>query len=63
MCMGKGDKCKAQKILDFLGGPVVKNLPCNAGNTGSISGQERFPHTAEQLSQCTTATEPKCCNY
>ena len=22
----------------FLGGPVVKNLPANAGDTGSISG-------------------------
>ena len=24
---------------DFPGGPVVKNLPYNAGNTGSIPGQ------------------------
>ena len=23
---------------DFPGGPVVKNLPCNVGNTGSIPG-------------------------
>ena len=25
--------------MDFPGGPVVKNLPANAGDTGSISGQ------------------------
>ena len=24
---------------DFPGGPVVKNLPCNAGDMGSILGQ------------------------
>ena len=27
---------------DFSSGPVVKNLPANAGDTGSISGLERF---------------------
>ena len=27
---------------DFPGGPVVKNLPANAGDTGSISGLGRF---------------------
>ena len=26
--------------LDFPGSPMVKNLPCNAGDTGSIPGQE-----------------------
>ena len=26
---------------DFAGGPVVKNLPCNAGDTGSIPGPGR----------------------
>ena len=30
---------------DFLEGPVVKNLPCNAGDTGSIpSGGTKIPH-------------------
>ena len=24
---------------DLPGGPVVRNLPCNAGDAGSISGQ------------------------
>ena len=28
-------------IQDFPGGPVVKNLPANAGNTGLISGPVR----------------------
>ena len=32
------------KILveDFPGGPVVKNLPTNAGDSGSVSGPGRF---------------------
>jgi len=39
-----------QKLFseDFRGSPVVKNLPVNAGDTGSI------PHTAGQLSPSTT---------
>ena len=32
------------KICDkgFPGGPVVRNLPCNAGDIGSTPGPERF---------------------
>ena len=42
----------------FPGGPVVKNAPCNARDTGSIPGLgTKIPHVAEQLSPCTTATE------
>ena len=38
-------------VRDFLGGPVVKNLPCNGGDVGSISvGELRSPHATEQLS-------------
>ena len=33
-------KWKTQKV-DFLGGPVVKNLPANAGDMGSIPGPGR----------------------
>ena len=36
------EKKKKQKTMpsrDFPGGPVVKNLPSNAGDTGSIPGQ------------------------
>ena len=29
--------------MDFLGGPVVKNLPTNVGDVGSIPGLGRFP--------------------
>ena len=29
-------------ILDFPGGPVVKNPPANAGDTGSVAGPGRF---------------------
>ena len=32
-------KIRRQNWEDFSGGPVVKNLPCNAGDAGLISGQ------------------------
>ena len=36
---------------DFPGGPVVKNLPSNAGDVGSITGQGiKIPHATGQLS-------------
>ena len=38
----------------FPGGPVVGNLPCNAGDTGLIPGERTdIPHAAEQLDPCT----------
>ena len=43
---------------DFPGGTVVKNLPANAGDMGSIPGPGRFPDATEQLSLCATTTEP-----
>ena len=46
------------KTLDFLGGPVVKNPPCNAGNLGLIPGPERFPMLLRQLSQCAILPKP-----
>ena len=42
--------------LDFSGGPVVKNPPANAGDTGSIPGAGRS-HML-QLSLCPTTAEP-----
>ena len=30
------------RIWDFPDGPMAKNPPCNAGDTGSIPGQGRF---------------------
>ena len=31
------------QVLGFFGGLVVKNSPANTGDTGLISGSERFP--------------------
>ena len=34
--------CRQKKWMgDFAGGPVVKNLPCNAGTVGSVPGLGR----------------------
>ena len=39
------------KARDFPGGPVVKNPPCNAGDTGLSPGRgTKVPHAAEQQS-------------
>ena len=43
---------------DSHGGPVVKNLPYNAEDAGSIPGQgTKILHAAGQLSPCATTTE------
>ena len=42
---------------DIPGGPVVKNPPANAGDTGLTSGPGRAQE-AGQLNLCATATEP-----
>ena len=42
--------------MDSPGGPVVKNLPANIGDTGSIAGAGRS-HVPQQLSPGTTTTE------
>ena len=50
-----------RNLRDFLGGPVVKNLPSNAGDLGSIPGLgTKIPHAAGQLSP--SALEPACHN-
>ena len=39
-------------VRDFPGGPVFKNLPCNAWDLGSIPGQKtKIPHAAGQLTR------------
>ena len=48
----RSGEIKVRSAGDFPRGAVVKNLPANAGDTGSI------PHAAEQLSPGTTTTEP-----
>ena len=45
---------KKYKPRDFSGGPVVKNLPANAGFN---AWSRKTPHAAVQLSPRTTATE------
>ena len=48
---------------DFPGGPVVQNLPSNAGDTGLIPGRgTKIPHAAGQLSLRAATTEPACRN-
>ena len=43
---------------DFPGGPVVKNLPSNAGNTGLIPGRgTKILHIVGQLNLCATTRE------
>ena len=44
--------------LNFLGGPVVKNLPANVGYMGLIPGSMKISHATEQLiSLCATTVE------
>ena len=51
---------KKKKAGDFPGGPVVKNPPCNAGDSGLILGQgTKIPHTVKQLYPHATATEAR----
>ena len=55
---------KMVQMRDFPGGPVVKNLPSNVGDTGSNPGQgTKIPHAAGQLSPCTATTEPAHHNW
>ena len=36
------DKFYLKQKQDFLGGPVIENLPANAGDMGSIPGPRWF---------------------
>ena len=57
-------KQSRQHWRDFPGGPAVKKIPANAGDTGSIPGyQTKIPRVKEQLSPWATITEPVCCKY
>ena len=50
------------QILDFPGGPVVKNPPSNAGDAGSIPGwRTKRPHAITTEHVC--ALEFVCHNY
>ena len=52
-------KAIKKDLRGFPGGTVVKNLPANAGDTGSSPGPGKIPHAVEQLSPCATTTEPE----
>ena len=53
---------KIQEKGDFPGGPVVKNLPCNAGDQGSIPGRgPKVPHAMQPLSPHATVRESDHC--
>ena len=59
-------KCPAKREAegDFPGGPVVKNPPSNAGDSGLIPGWgTRIPHATGQLSLRATTTEHMNNNY
>ena len=44
--------------MDFPGGPVVKNLPSNAGDVGLITARRtKIPHATGQLSPRATTSE------
>ena len=45
------------KLVNFPGGPVVKNPAANAGDMGSIPGPGKISCAPEQLSPCAIATE------
>ena len=47
-----------ESLWDFPGGPVVKSLPCNAGDMSSIpGGGTKTPHDKKQLSLQATTSE------
>ena len=47
---------------DFPGGPVVKTSLSNAGGTGSISGELRFPHDLWPKKKWNINNNKHCCN-
>ena len=50
-------------VRDVPGGPVVKNLPSNAGDVCSIPGRgTKIPRAAGQLSPHAATTEAACFN-
>ena len=50
---------KKKIYMEFSGGPVVKNPPCNAGTVGWTPGWGiKIPHATRQLSPHTSTTEP-----
>ena len=62
LLIGTGNREQKLNLRNFPGGPVVKNLPCNAGDVSSIPGQgTKIPHAPGQLSLSTTTRESMYC--
>ena len=54
---------KLEAVQAFPGGPVLRNLPFNAGDASSIAGWgTKIPHEEGQLTSCASAAEPASCN-
>ena len=59
--VGLWRKMTVRTMRDCSGGPAVKNLPCKAGDMGSVSGWgTKIPHAAKKLSPGAAATEVAC---
>ena len=52
--------CQKTTNREFPGGPVVKNLPSNAGDMDSIPGPGKTPRATGPLSPHATTSEPLC---
>ena len=67
-CRGSSKSNILKTLIEgFPGGPMVKNPPANAGDTGSIPGLGRSPmlqgnqaHGPQPLNLCSGAQEPHC---
>ena len=54
---------KNHHLRDFPGGPVVKNRPYNAGDSGLIPGRgTKITHAEQQLDLCASTREPSSCS-
>ena len=54
---------KGTSKRDFVCGPMVKNLPCNAGDVSLTPGQGiKIPHATRQLSLCAMTRRSMCCS-
>ena len=58
-CLFSLQTFKVVPFREFLSGPEVKNLVCNAGDAGLILGwRTKTPHAGEQLSPSITIKTP-----
>ena len=56
LCLTVATDAQEGAAGNFLGGLMVKSLPCNPGDTSLIPGQgTKIPHQMEQLSPHATA--------